>query len=278
MSLHTTFAANLRRLFESRDSISAVSRSTGINRQQLARYLSGRSLPNGRNIKRIAQYFRIAETELFLGPASSVISAEFSEAPHLALSEFSQEEIDTAISLLHPEDRSTVAPGLYYVYFANPDDPTVIMRSTLIVKRVRGHTIFRRLTCPLEEQGSWWSHFTGDHAGIVLDRRNWTYFLGINSVGVREPTLFVVQYLHGRDPMLGGHATLMDPGGPALTAVVICACPPETSLRHALRASHAYPVDDPAIDPFILDAIEQQCAALVRRVHPLTAYSSQKIV
>jgi transcriptional regulator with XRE-family HTH domain len=276
VSLHSTFAANLRRLCDNRESISAVSRATGINRQQFGRYLSGHSLPNSRNIKKLAQYFRIAETELFFDSSRSAISNKLSKEFIRNGEVFTHDEINSVVDLLHVGHGSSVVPGLYFAYFANPDDPTLVMRSTLVVKRIRERTIFRRLTCPGEEQNSWWSRHKGDHTGIVLDRRNWVYFIGLNSLGHREPTLLVVQYVVNLDPLLGGHATLLTPEGPTVTAVVISACPPGYTLRSALRASHVYSVDDTAIDPFVLDAIEHQCRALLRKVQPLVACSSEK--
>jgi hypothetical protein len=129
----------------------------------------------------------------------------------------------------------------------------------------------------VEAHNSWWSHFKGDHAGIIIQRRNWIYFLGMNRLGSCEPTLLVVQYLNGAGPIFGGHASLLGTGGPATTAVVIADCPAGTTLRAAVKASHAYSAADPAIDPFIADALERQCDALSRRVQPLKPYAHGRL-
>jgi hypothetical protein len=58
MSLREVLSANLSRLCEGEVSIAAVCRATRINRQQFNRYLSGASIPNGRNLEKICRYFR----------------------------------------------------------------------------------------------------------------------------------------------------------------------------------------------------------------------------
>jgi transcriptional regulator with XRE-family HTH domain len=274
MSLSALLATNLRRLCETRESISAVARATGINRQQFGRYLAGAALPNQSTRGKIARYFAIPESELFLDDR---LPPRAQLPPHRA-GPAEEGVANIAAGALSPwleaAERSSVAPGLYYADFADVDDPGTVMRSTLIVKAVGNRTVFRRLTCHAEEKSSWWSHFGGDHTGVILDRRNWIYLLGLDGIGSHEPTLLVVQYLDNLDPMLGGHAALLGTGGPAVTAVVITRCPSGCSLPSALKQSHAYSVDDPAIDPFILDAIGQQCAKLLQKIQSLAAYSS----
>lgn len=169
---------------------------------------------------------------------------------------------------LHAEAAASIEPGLYFVHFAYPQDPRSVMRSTLLVRRDGNLTTFRRLTGLGERRSSWWSHFTGDHKGVVLERRHWLYFVGLNDVAHHEPTLFVMRWVTTAEPLLGGHATILTPAGPTVTAVVISACRQGMSLRSAIRMSHIYSVDDPSIDPMVADAIDQQCRALVTMVKP----------
>jgi transcriptional regulator with XRE-family HTH domain len=264
MSLREALATNLARLCHGEDSIASVCRSTKINRQQFNRYLSGRSLPNQRNMKKICRFFGIDESELFRGPRESRAKGPFGE-----LASWSYEDTRAALKLLHSEGPASISPGLYFAHFADPHDPKSVMRSTVVVRRDGSHLTFRRLTCMSEVRGSWWSHFSSDHKGIILERRHWLYFLGLNSLGDREPTLLALRYVPSADPLLGGHAALLTPIGPTVTAVVLNRCDPRMSLRAAIKASHAYSVDDSSIDPIILEALDQQCRSLIATVRRL---------
>jgi hypothetical protein len=258
MSLRGTLSVNLARLCEREDSIAAVCRATRINRQQFNRYLAGDSLPNQRNREKICRYFRIGEPELFRekGEKPSKIDGD-SELS------WSAADVRAALRLMHSEVRASLSPGLYFANFAIPNDQNSLMRSALAVRSDGNLTTFRRLTGMSERRGSWWSRFLGDHQGIILERRHWLYLVGLNRYGNREPTLMVLRWLPNSQPMLGGHATIMNPSGPTITAVVVSACEPSIKLRAAIEASHAYALTDPTIDPMILDALDQQCQALV---------------
>jgi transcriptional regulator with XRE-family HTH domain len=57
---------NLRYLCSLETSIAETSRKTGINRQQLNKYLNGTTSPSINTLQRICQHFSVDETELFL--------------------------------------------------------------------------------------------------------------------------------------------------------------------------------------------------------------------
>lgn len=145
----------------------------------------------------------------------------------------------------------------------------MIMRSAIIVRRDGSLSTFRRLTGFSESKGSWWSHFTGDHQGIILERRHWLYFIGLNSLAHHEPTLFVLRWVPSAEPMLAGHANILTPTGPTVTAVVLTSCGSRKSLRSAVRASHVYSVDDGRIDTMVIDALDQQTRALATMIRPI---------
>ena len=138
---------------------------------------------------------------------------------------------------MHSELPTSVQPGLYYAHFAHPHDPRSLMRSTVVVRRDRNITTFRRLTGFAELDGSWWSHFTGDHQGVIVERRGWLYFMALNRVASLEPTLLVLRWVPDAAPLLAGHATILTPIGPTVTAVVLSACARRTiaPLRRARR-------------------------------------------
>jgi transcriptional regulator with XRE-family HTH domain len=61
-------AANLRFASSYLPSVSALCRDIGLNRQQMNKYLSGRSLPSAFNLRRLAAYFGIEPEEMTLPP------------------------------------------------------------------------------------------------------------------------------------------------------------------------------------------------------------------
>lgn len=278
MSLRDTFASNLAQLCASKPSIAAVCRETKINRQQFNRYLSGAALPNEKNLRKICQCFGVDESALFIEEPESLAKERTADA----FDTLSPEEIEQALGLITSGGPTSVAPGFYYAHFAIPHDPTSIVRSMMAVRRDGDYSTFRRMTGLSEKRGSWWSYFHGDHKGIILERRHLLYFVGINCVGYKDPTQLVLRWVPNSAPILGGHANILTPIGPTVTAVVITPCPPGTTLRTAIRGSHVYSVNDPGIEPIILDALDQECRSLlgmVRRldldVKPISAEEDQ---
>lgn len=258
MSLNAVLSANLKRLCQGEASIAAVCRGTGINRQQFNRYLSGENVPNKRNLEKICRYFRIDEPQLFREQGD-----EQADARTPGESPWSLVDVRSILKSLHSETVASIPAGNYFANFAIPHDRDTVMRSTLVIRNDGNLTTFRRLTGHSEPRESWWSHFNGDHAGAVLERRGWLYFVGLNRNGNREPSLLILRWLTNSRAMLAGTATVMTPTGPAVTAVAIHPCPAGTGLRSALKASHVYSTDDPTIEPMVLDAIEQQSQSLV---------------
>ena len=264
MSLREALSSNLTRLCGREKSIAAVCRAAQINRQQFNRYLSGESLPNRSTLARICRYFRINEEELFREPDGGRV-----KEPVGGDVSWSHADFGAALKLIHSEVRTSITPGIYFAYFAIPGDQSSIMRSALVVRNDGNLSTFRRLTGLAEPKGSWWSNFHGDHKGVILERRHWLYFLGLNERGNRDPTMLVMRWLATSRPMLGGHASILTPPGPTVTAVVLHACPPTMKLSAAVRAAHVYSVDDPNIDAIVMDALDQQCQTLVGMTRPL---------
>jgi hypothetical protein len=264
MSLQQAFSANLSRLCGREKSIAAVCRATRINRQQFNRYLSGQALPNQKNREKICRYFRIDEQDLFreagVADARSGPGAE---------EYWSHADFRAALKLVHSEGPTSLTPGLYFAHFAMPYDPASIMRSTIVVRNDGTLSTFRRLTGLSEPRLSWWGNFDGDHRGLILERRHVLYLVGLNARGNREPTLIVLRWLPNSRPMLGGHAAILTPQGPTITAVVVNPCRGNVTLRTAIRASHVFSADDPEIDQMVLDALDQQCQALIAQTRRL---------
>ncbi len=69
--LRNMFGANLRKLSESYNSISALARELGINRTQFNRYLSGESFPRPDVLSRICDFFKV-DARVLLEPVDQI--------------------------------------------------------------------------------------------------------------------------------------------------------------------------------------------------------------
>lgn len=257
-------AFNLARLCKREASIAAVCRGTKINRQQFNRYLAGQSVPSASNRRKICRYFKVSETELFRSPGA----ARALTGPDLTIGNqrrppWSHNDVGAVLKLLYSDSRPSIAPGIYTAHFSQLRERASVVQSTIVVRHDGNLTTFRRVTGLSERRGSWWGQFRGDHSGVVVERAHWLYFIGLNARGVLEPSLLVLRWLPGARPMLGGHASINATGGPGPVAAVVTLS--DLSLRAALRAAHAYSSDDPALDPLVLEALEDQARILAAK-------------
>ena len=258
------FAFNLARLCKREASIAAVCRGTRINRQQFNRYLAGRAIPNAPNRLKICRYFKVSEADLFRSPgAARALAGPDVAAPNLHRPPWSHADVGAILRLLYSDSRPSIAPGIYTAHFSQLRERASVVQAMIVVRNDGNLTTFRRVTGLTERAGSWWGQFRGDHRGVVLERAHWLYFVGLNAGGVLEPSLLVLRWLPGARPMLGGHASINATGGPAPVAAVVC--PSDLSLRDTLRAAHAYSADDPALDPLVLEALEEQARILASK-------------
>lgn len=254
-------AFNLARLCKREASIAAVCRGTKINRQQFNRYLAGQSVPSATNQRKICRYFKVTETELFRSPGG----ARAPSRPDLSTSSqrkppWSHNDAGAVLKLLYSDSRPSVAPGIYTAHFSQLRERESVVQSTIVVRQDGNLTTFRRITGLTERRGSWWGQFRGDHRGVVIERAHWLYFIGLNARGVLEPSLLVLRWLPGARPMLGGYASINATAGPAPVAAIVTLS--DLPLRAALRKAHAYSTNDPALDPLVLEALEEQARTL----------------
>jgi transcriptional regulator with XRE-family HTH domain len=257
-----TLAHNLTRLCKREASIAAVCRGTKINRQQFNRYLAGQTIPSVANRRKICRYFKISEAELFRAPGAARATSD-AAASSPRRPPWSHAEVGAVLRLLYSDSRPSIAAGIYTAHFAQLRERGSVVQSTIIVRNDENLTTFRRVTGVTERRGSWWGQFRGDHRGVVIERAHWLYFIGLNARGVLEPSLLVLRWLPGARPMLGGFASINATNGPAPVAAIVN--PTDVSLRDAMRAAHAYSVDDPALDPLVLEALEEQARLLASR-------------
>jgi len=191
-----------------------------INRQVFARYLAGDAIPRHRNLQKIVRFFGVTEAELFAraSPGKTQAPQKKDGAGNGPLAAF--------LKPLREGPVPTIASGIYFAnfaYFAGAEPG--IVRSLITVHRHGNLTTFRRLTGASEKSGSWWSRFAGDHRGVVVQRQFGLYFMAVDQSRSQAPSMLVVNWLTGVDNLLGGHASILTPIGPTVTAVVLNRAP-----------------------------------------------------
>jgi len=165
------FARNLKRICAKTASIAEICRDTGINRQQFNKYLSGKSIPSTRTLRKICERLDITETELF---------APFAENHQEDIAQTYQtgrlgREFDRLVKLFMPPDARGVSsgqipikPGRYFCYFAFPHHPELILRSFIQVWQRNDMLAFARLTRDRGLSQAPRTVVRGRHYGVVI--------------------------------------------------------------------------------------------------------------
>lgn len=247
MEVREVFAQNLRTLCDTQPSIASVCREMDINRQQFARYLGGKGLPNTANLEKICHYFGIVEADLFRADLTAVLDHANDHKHPLGR---------RVMEILEQEPPARVPPGLYFIDFTSAVHDNTIVRSVMILRTQGNVVTFRRLTGIGEKRRSWWAQFDGDHEGLVIERRGIFYFMGMNTTGSREPSMLVFRYAPTERFVLVGHASIIGPEGPTIMAAVLTPTPSKMTLRGALKCARSHAIDTPAIPMDVIDLLE----------------------
>lgn len=253
MEVREVFAQNLRTLCDTQPSIASVCREMDINRQQFARYLGGKGLPNTANLEKICHYFGIVEADLFRADLTSVVDYTGGQKNPVG---------KRVMEILDQELPARLPPGSYFVDFTSPELDNTIVRSVLILRSQGNLLSFRRLTGLGERQHTWWAQFDGDHEGLVIERRGYFYLMGVNRAGSREPSMLVFRYAMTDRLMLVGHASIIGTNGPTIMVAVLTPTPKKMSLRNALKSARSHSIDTPDIPMDIIDLLAAEREAL----------------
>jgi transcriptional regulator with XRE-family HTH domain len=202
MSIHSTFAENLRSKCMEHESIAAVCSGIGINRQQFNKYLAGSALPNAITLRKICKYLDVPEQALFLGGNSPVLNRESKiRFSGLATDPFS------FLNSFHPasgNEENELRPGAYYCYFPLHNAPGMLLRSLVFVRRCKGQMSFSRLTVFPPSNGSQNYLAAGKHRGVVLSNGSELYFLGSNRYAPRQLSLMTIERISGSNQFFTG--------------------------------------------------------------------------
>jgi transcriptional regulator with XRE-family HTH domain len=259
MSLRLNMAKNLQLLCAQKGSANLVARETGINRQQLEKYLKGRSLPSRSTLKKLCDYFSMTEEELF----SPVLDAG---ARHARNQPISTRSCDAAIQPLLSEPTASIKPGIYLLWMSVPTEPDGIVCAPIVIERHDDALTFRRITGSAEASHRLWWHRVGDHKGIVVERLNWFLFVAVNQRGNLEPSLVRLKWVPLSVAVLGGHATILTPTGISFAVACMRPAPSGMTFRQALRHSRKYHKDDPSIDSITKMVLDQQRQDLLQLI------------
>jgi transcriptional regulator with XRE-family HTH domain len=202
MSIHSTFAENLRSKCMEHASIAAVCNGIGINRQQFNKYLAGSALPNAITLRKICKYLDVPEQALFLGGNSPVLQGEgrirfggLPNGPFSFLSSFQSAK---------DHEENEMRPGAYYCYFPLHNSPGMLIRSLVLVRRKNNQTSFVRLTVFPSSNGSVKYLAAGKHNGVVLSNGVEFYFLGSNRFSPRQLSLMTIERISGSNQFFTG--------------------------------------------------------------------------
>jgi len=235
MMIREIFARNLRTLSEARGSINHVCRQLGIHRQQFAVYLRGDRLPNKTTLKRLSDYFEVAEDAFFADPSIGAGAVPVEDDACRAV-------IDRVKS-----SPPKLTAGLFQTFFWAPVLGDDVVTALTVVQERDGHMAFRRLTATGERGDPTWSYVKGDHQGIVSERMGWIYFQASNRMEPLEPSLLAVKWAALSEPLLVGHGMVISHLGPMIANVVLAPHHQSMTLLGAIRRTRVFNRGDPKI-------------------------------
>jgi transcriptional regulator with XRE-family HTH domain len=202
MSIHSTFAENLRSKCMEHESIAAVCSGIGINRQQFNKYLAGSALPNAITLRKICSYLKIPEESLF--HRNLVAAAHEPHQVKLAVpvdrTQFFLEHLNDAYDF----DLKEIKSGAYYCYFPLHNAPGMLLRSLVLVKRRNGVASFTRLTIFPSSNGSAKYLAAGKHRGVIFSNGTELYLLGSNCYPPRQLSLMTIERITGGNEFFTG--------------------------------------------------------------------------
>ena len=192
------------------------------------------------------RYFAVEEAELYSDPAFVGVTAR-SKRNDISLS-----DSGPIASRLFATPRPSIEPGFYQTFFSLPGNRDELICSITAIRSEGDRVTFRRLTGFAETRGTIWSHFRGDHEGVVLERFNWFFFVGLNRRDPKEPTFTAVRWgPFSPETLLCGHAMVCAQSGLTATTVVMRPLAKATTLRSALSSARTYAASDPAVGPLV---------------------------
>lgn len=251
MEQQASFHSKLRQLCGRERSISEVCRRIGINRQQFNKYLAGTSLPSRRVLERICEFFGVAEADLVssapLPPPKSDASGD---AIRLALDEARASSLSGGIARYY---------GCYLKYQHSTIDAGKIVRSLVLIGERHGYPSARTMVRIGKVSGAAPAKQIFRYEGIALLLKERLFIVERELLAGSEWTQSilspsytrVVERLYGL--RLGVSAS--PSRDPFAARIVMERCPPDVSLKWALRQVGLFAQDDPGLPGWIAGAL-----------------------
>ncbi|MDE2383727.1 MAG: helix-turn-helix transcriptional regulator [Alphaproteobacteria bacterium] len=213
-TIHQIFAQNLRSQCMRFESIAAVCRASGINRQQFNRYLSGQNLPNPRTLKKLSEVLQIPETQLF-DSGNEQENARAAKLKHIAagFSKAGFADFEHILNRLADKPQpSQLIPGYYFCYAPLNDHPELAVRSLIKVYAAGGQVRFSRRTMfssPIRQERQ---TPIGKHVGLIIADLHASLLIGYNAMYPHEFSVMKILRTIGQvSPLASGMALLRVP-------------------------------------------------------------------
>jgi transcriptional regulator with XRE-family HTH domain len=186
MSIYTIFAQNLREECRRFESIAAVCRDSGINRQQFNKYLSGTTIPNARTLEKLCTFLGVESAQMFLSTEyKSIIQTLNFQKPKPTLQEITRSRFLQSFNAKHNLPEYTLpskdfGEGYYNCYFPLEGTTNFLVRSILKTKIVENEMSFVRHTRMMSPSNKLEHLAFGKHHGLVIDDSTSLVLLGRN--------------------------------------------------------------------------------------------------
>ncbi|WP_294621293.1 helix-turn-helix transcriptional regulator [uncultured Roseovarius sp.] len=241
-------ATNLRYLCAEKPSVAQVCREIGINHQQFSKYLSGRAKPSAHNLRRIAAFFGLEDTQL-LGPHDELVGDVRRQKRSLS------DRRRDPFAVAFPGDIGRLRPllGAYQVHFLSPAAPGSIVVNAAFLDE-RDGVVHSRLVETLFDRSAKsrrWTRCDGKaayHNGriFVIDYEEKNEGAFTMSILI-PPHRHKKQYLFGKMSFLAS----LPRRTPFASDVVWKRVADYKSPRDVLRSCGLYAADSRKIDPVI---------------------------
>lgn len=245
-------AENLRRLCALHDSVAAVCRRIGINRQQFNKYLSGESHPSLQNLRRITDFFGVDEYEIMLPPRefATLIGARSQTSAVGADTGQIIAQLLARLGVANPTSHKALQQylGHYAVYFCSPVWSSHVVRSLTTFYQDGTNTLSKGLE-PLRagagKPGG--GKVVQKFLGTVLYLHDRIYLLEYEAASVDLLGLTILYPTHRKHrPYLTGIMLTVSSGGnrpPFATRVVYEYLGAKIDFRSELGRCRLYPMD-----------------------------------
>ncbi|GAB3476804.1 helix-turn-helix domain-containing protein [Marinomonas epiphytica] len=256
--MNQDIALNLRLLCSYYKSISEVCERLGISRSQFNRYLNGRHRPAANTLRKICEFFNVAEHELQLphahfrllvqGTPPRESSPANQVAQHLAhLDNKSSEELEKYV-------------GFYYEYYYSMSSPGKILKS-LVNFTKQGHQILYQRTERLTDK-SGNERYHCKYLGIAHYLSDRIFMMDYESLTMNEITQTIlypefknrIRMLHG----LRMGVSSDDDRMPCSSRVVMEYLGEKVSVKQALSSCQLYDPSTSEIHPSIIELVNNK--------------------